>query len=123
MHALTRARALPPVGYGPLDTGATSTDTAARVASRSAVIEAFTPHFLYGTGFDLSRAAGHLHLPLLLEWDHADRSTLDADAARRSGKSFDSCSGVRPGGSLFHGKRHKCVALAMTASYRHVPAM
>ena len=34
---------------------------------RAAVIEAFPPKFMYGTGIELSNLAGLLHLPLLLQ--------------------------------------------------------
>ena len=34
--------------------------------------QAFPPNFLYGTGIELARACGHLHLPLFLEWSDAE---------------------------------------------------
>ena len=52
---------------------------------RGAVIEAFPPQMLYGTGFTLSNACDLLHLPLLLHWRHADLSPLtDPASLRRS---------------------------------------
>merc|ERR1740130_500676 len=38
----------------------------------AAVIEAFQPRMVYGTGFQLSSACGFHHQPLLLEPSHAD---------------------------------------------------
>ena len=47
----------------------------------AAVIEAFQPRMVYGTGFQLSSACGFYHQPLLLEPSDADLEPISSRAA------------------------------------------
>ena len=78
--------------------------------NRAAVIEAFPPGMLYGTGFSLSNIAGFLHLPLLLRWPMADLTPL-TDAARFRASPFRiwhevKKSGWGPADVLAHHRQH-----------------
>eukprot|EP00316_Scyphosphaera_apsteinii_P001459 CAMPEP_0119345258 /NCGR_PEP_ID=MMETSP1333-20130426/107391_1 /TAXON_ID=418940 /ORGANISM="Scyphosphaera apsteinii, Strain RCC1455" /LENGTH=311 /DNA_ID=CAMNT_0007357717 /DNA_START=474 /DNA_END=1409 /DNA_ORIENTATION=- len=82
---------------------------------RGVVIEAFLPHFLYGTGIALAKTTGHLHLPLFLEWQHANTSAV-ANTTLAAMGTASWCAGRRIG-NLFHGKFQRCTESAKQASY------
>ena len=78
--------------------------------NRAAVIEAFPPGMLYGTGFSLSNLGGFLHLPLLMRWPMADLTPL-TDAARFRASPFRiwhevKKSGWGPADVLAHHRQH-----------------